>query len=159
RVRVVGSSARQKTFLSPARVEHYTLIEKKGVIQERRIDFPDITFLPEMEVTARHYSWMDFNSLIGDCNMSWVREFYTNAVAYPEGNFTYTVRRVRISYAPKVIDASLGFTQAEHCWDHQWRHSDHTEEEYDQMLHTLALLVRDWQYTTTGSCALLTSPI
>ncbi|MCH82330.1 hypothetical protein A2U01_0003133 [Trifolium medium] len=144
RVRVAGSSARQNIFLSPICAEHFKLIEEKNVIQERSINFPDITFLPEMEATARHYSWMDFNSLIGDCNISWVREFYANAVAYSEEDFTSTVRGVRVSYTPAVIDAALGFTPTEHCWAHQWRYRAHTEEDFDQMLHTLALPGIDW---------------
>ncbi|MCI80019.1 hypothetical protein A2U01_0101290, partial [Trifolium medium] len=50
-----------------------------GVVQERSIDFPAISFLPEMEETAEEYKWMDFDSVIGDCNISWVEEFYANA--------------------------------------------------------------------------------
>ncbi|MCI30300.1 hypothetical protein A2U01_0051509 [Trifolium medium] len=80
RVHVAGSSSRQNIFLSPTCAEHFKLIEKKGVIQERSIDFHDITFLPEMETTARYYSWMDFNFLIGESNASWVEEFYANAL-------------------------------------------------------------------------------
>ncbi|PNY03034.1 hypothetical protein L195_g007983 [Trifolium pratense] len=118
RVRVAGSSSRQNIFLNSACAEHYTLIEKKGVIQERSIDFPDITFLPEMEATARHYRWMNFNALIGDCNLAWVRKFYANVVAYLDGDFTSTVCRVRVSYAPTVIDVALGFRRAEDCWAH-----------------------------------------
>ncbi|MCI70584.1 hypothetical protein A2U01_0091847, partial [Trifolium medium] len=41
------------------------------------------------------------------------------------------------------------------CWANQWRHSDHTDEEYDQMLHTLALPRKDWQYTAAGTRARL----
>ncbi|PNX79706.1 hypothetical protein L195_g035693 [Trifolium pratense] len=140
---------RQNIFLSPTCAEHFNLIEEKGVIQERSINFPDITFLPEMETTARHYSWIYFNSLIGDCNISWVREFYADAVAYFEEDFTSAVRGVRVSYTPAVIDVVFGFAPPEHCWAHQWRHSAHTEDEYDQILHTLALPGRDWQYTST----------
>ncbi|MCH83770.1 hypothetical protein A2U01_0004596 [Trifolium medium] len=104
-----------------------------------------------MEATARHYSWMDFNSVIRDCNISWVREFYANAVAYSEDDFTSTVRGVTVSYTPAVIDAACGFTPTEQCWARQWRHIAHTEEDYGQMLHTLALSGRDWQYISTGA--------
>ncbi|MCI30353.1 hypothetical protein A2U01_0051562, partial [Trifolium medium] len=43
---------------------------------------------------------MDFNTIIGDCNISWVEEFYANALGYTEDDYTSTVRGVRVSYAP-----------------------------------------------------------
>ncbi|MCI89665.1 hypothetical protein A2U01_0110954, partial [Trifolium medium] len=49
-------------------------------VQERSIDFPAISFLPEMQETTKQYKWMDFNMMIGDCNISWVEEFYANAL-------------------------------------------------------------------------------
>ncbi|MCI82149.1 hypothetical protein A2U01_0103423, partial [Trifolium medium] len=52
----------------------------KGIVQERSIDFPAISFLPAMLVTAEDYRWMDFNTMIGDCKISWVEEFYANAL-------------------------------------------------------------------------------
>ncbi|MCI53290.1 hypothetical protein A2U01_0074536, partial [Trifolium medium] len=60
--------------------EHYTLIKTKWIVQERSIDFPWISFLPEMQETAEQYRWMDFNTMIGDCNISWVEKFYANAL-------------------------------------------------------------------------------
>ncbi|MCI71153.1 hypothetical protein A2U01_0092416, partial [Trifolium medium] len=48
-------------------------------MQERSIDFPVISFLLEMQETAERYRWKDFNTMIGDCNISWVEEFYANA--------------------------------------------------------------------------------
>ncbi|MCI45134.1 hypothetical protein A2U01_0066373, partial [Trifolium medium] len=48
---------------------------------------------------------MDFNTMIGDCNISWVEEFYANVLGYAEDEYTSTVRGVRVSYAPDVIDA------------------------------------------------------
>ncbi|MCI73569.1 hypothetical protein A2U01_0094833, partial [Trifolium medium] len=46
------------------------LIKTKGIVQERSIDFPGISFLPEMQKTAERYRWMDFNTMIGDFNIS-----------------------------------------------------------------------------------------
>ncbi|MCI87834.1 hypothetical protein A2U01_0109119, partial [Trifolium medium] len=40
---------------------------------------------------------------------------------------------------------------ADYCWSSQQRASAHTEEEYAKMLQTLALPVRDWRNTATGS--------
>ncbi|MCI74879.1 hypothetical protein A2U01_0096144, partial [Trifolium medium] len=35
-----------------------------------------------MHETTERYRWMDFNNMIGDCNISWVEEFYANALGY-----------------------------------------------------------------------------
>ncbi|MCI62528.1 hypothetical protein A2U01_0083785, partial [Trifolium medium] len=76
RIRVAGSSSRSNRFVDDSKAEHYKLIKTKGIVQERSIDFPVISFLPEMQETAERYKWMDFNTMIGDCNISWVEEFY-----------------------------------------------------------------------------------
>ncbi|MCI57961.1 hypothetical protein A2U01_0079214, partial [Trifolium medium] len=75
RIHVVGSSSRPNRFVDGAKAEHYTLIKTKRIVQERIIDFPEISFLPEMQETTEQYRWMDFNTMIGDCNISWVEEF------------------------------------------------------------------------------------
>ncbi|MCI63359.1 hypothetical protein A2U01_0084616, partial [Trifolium medium] len=56
------------------------------------IDFPAITFLPEMQATAEEYRWMDFNTMIEDCNISCVEEFYANVLGYAADDYTSTVR-------------------------------------------------------------------
>ncbi|MCI55737.1 hypothetical protein A2U01_0076988, partial [Trifolium medium] len=71
RTRVTGSSSRPNRFPDTTKAEHYQLIKTKGVVQDRSIDFPAISFLPEMQDTAERYRWMDFNTMIGDCNISW----------------------------------------------------------------------------------------
>ncbi|MCI73991.1 hypothetical protein A2U01_0095255, partial [Trifolium medium] len=78
---------------------------------ERSIDFPAISFLPAMHATAEEYWWMDFNTMIGECNISWVEEFYANALGYASDDYTSTVRGKTISYASDVIDAIFGFRQ------------------------------------------------
>ncbi|MCI92791.1 hypothetical protein A2U01_0114088, partial [Trifolium medium] len=67
-----------------------------------------------------------------------------NALGYAEDDYTSTVRGVTISYAPDVIDEMFGFQRADYCWASQQRFSVHTDEEYAEMLQTLALLGRDW---------------
>ncbi|MCI78951.1 hypothetical protein A2U01_0100222, partial [Trifolium medium] len=52
RVRVAGSLSRHNRFIDSTKAEHYQLIKTKGVVQERSIDFPTISFLPEMQETA-----------------------------------------------------------------------------------------------------------
>ncbi|MCI44981.1 hypothetical protein A2U01_0066220, partial [Trifolium medium] len=108
-----SSSSRPHRFVDETKAEHYKLSKTKGVVQERSIDFPGISFLPVMQQTAEAYRWMDFNTMIGDYNISWVEEFYDNALGYAEDDYTSTVRRVKISYAPDVIDALFGFRQAD----------------------------------------------
>ncbi|MCI44810.1 hypothetical protein A2U01_0066049, partial [Trifolium medium] len=80
RIRTAGSSSHANRFVDPTKEEHYTIIKTKGIMQERNIDFPAISFLPEMQETTEQYRWMDFNSMIDDCNISWVEEFYANAL-------------------------------------------------------------------------------
>ncbi|MCI67364.1 hypothetical protein A2U01_0088623, partial [Trifolium medium] len=82
--------------------------------QERSIDFPEISFLPEMQETAERYRWKDFNTMIGDCNISWVEEFYANALGYAVDDYTSTVRGRTISNAPDVIDAVFGFRRSDY---------------------------------------------
>ncbi|MCI82360.1 hypothetical protein A2U01_0103634, partial [Trifolium medium] len=72
-------------------------------------------------------------------NISWVEEFYANALGYTLDDYTSTVRGKTISYVPGVIDAAFGFREADYCWASQLRASAHTEEEYAEMLQTLAL--------------------
>ncbi|MCI96674.1 hypothetical protein A2U01_0117974, partial [Trifolium medium] len=43
-----------------------------------------------MQETAEQYKWMDFNSMIGNCNISWVAEFYANALGYALDDYTST---------------------------------------------------------------------
>ncbi|MCI64337.1 hypothetical protein A2U01_0085595, partial [Trifolium medium] len=66
RIRSSGSSSRANRFVDPTKAEHYTVIKTKGILKERSIDFPAISFLPEMQETTEQYKWMDFNSMIGD---------------------------------------------------------------------------------------------
>ncbi|MCI27866.1 hypothetical protein A2U01_0049066, partial [Trifolium medium] len=124
-------------------------------VQERSIDFPNITFLPRMQEIAKGYGWMDFNNMIGNCNIFWVEEFYANALGRPDDDFTSYMRGVEISYAPDVIDTVFGFRPEDHCGVRQWRESAHTEEEYTEMPQTLALPGRDWHYTSRGACSRL----
>ncbi|MCI67649.1 hypothetical protein A2U01_0088908, partial [Trifolium medium] len=55
RIRVASSSSRPNRFVDDAKAEHYMLIKTKGIVQERSIDFPWISFLPEMQETAERY--------------------------------------------------------------------------------------------------------
>ncbi|MCI58852.1 hypothetical protein A2U01_0080107, partial [Trifolium medium] len=89
------------------------------------------------ETTARYYSWMDFNSLIGESNASWVEEFYANALGRADHDYTSTVRGVEVSYAPDVTAF---------CEAYQRRYAPHTDQEYADMLQALALPGRDWHY-------------
>ncbi|MCI69326.1 hypothetical protein A2U01_0090588, partial [Trifolium medium] len=75
---------------------------------------------------------MDFNSMIGDCNISWVEEFYANAFGYALDDYTSAVRGKTINYAPDVIDAVFGFRPTDYCWASQQRARAHTDEEYTE---------------------------
>ncbi|MCI52184.1 hypothetical protein A2U01_0073428, partial [Trifolium medium] len=79
RIGVAGSSSRPHRFVDETKAEHYKLIKTKRIVQERSIDFPGISFLSVMQETVERYRWIDFNTMIGDCNISWVEEFYANA--------------------------------------------------------------------------------
>ncbi|MCH88855.1 hypothetical protein A2U01_0009748, partial [Trifolium medium] len=147
---VASSANRNNCFTTAANAEHYKLIKKKGIVQERSVDFPEISFLPVMQETAEAYHWMDFNTMIGDCNISWVEEFYANALGHAEYDYRSTVRGVTISYTPEEIDAICGFREVEYCRASQRRHGAHTDEEYAEMLQTLALPGRDWHYDSNG---------
>ncbi|MCI91400.1 hypothetical protein A2U01_0112694, partial [Trifolium medium] len=68
-----------------------------------------------------------------------VEEFYANALGYAEDDYTSTVHGVKISYAPDMIDALFGFKQADYYWASHQRFSAHTDQEYAEMLQTLAL--------------------
>ncbi|MCI42158.1 hypothetical protein A2U01_0063394, partial [Trifolium medium] len=62
-----------------------------------------------MQQIAEGYGWINFNNMIGNCNISWVEEFYANAFGCADNDYTSYVRRVEISYAPDVIDTIFGF--------------------------------------------------
>ncbi|MCI16833.1 hypothetical protein A2U01_0037977, partial [Trifolium medium] len=150
RLRRAGSSSDPYRFLDANKKEHYKLIKTKGVVQERSIDFPNITFLPRMQEIAEGYEWMNLNNMIDNCNISWVEEFYANALGRPDDDYTSYVHGVEINYAPDVIDTIFGFRQEEHCWVRQRRETARTDAEYTEMLQTLALPGRDWRYTNHG---------
>ncbi|MCI04404.1 hypothetical protein A2U01_0025451, partial [Trifolium medium] len=137
-------------FLDAAKKEHYSIIQRKGVVQERIIDFPSITYFPRMQQITEGYSWMDFKNMIGVCNISWVEEFYANAYGCEDDDYTSYVRGVDISYAPNMIDTIFGFRPEEHCRVIQRRTAGHIEEEYAEMLHELALPSKDWRYDSHG---------
>jgi hypothetical protein len=61
-------------------------------VHERGIHFPDITYIPRMREIADGYGWMHINNMIGPCNLSWVEEFYANALAYGAEEYTSYVR-------------------------------------------------------------------
>ncbi|MCI63835.1 hypothetical protein A2U01_0085092, partial [Trifolium medium] len=71
---------------------------------------------------------MDFNTMIGKCNISWFEEFYANALGYVTDDYTSTVRGKTISYASDVIDEMFGFRPADYFWASQQRASAHTDE-------------------------------
>ncbi|MCI57106.1 hypothetical protein A2U01_0078357, partial [Trifolium medium] len=80
------------------------------------------------------YRWMNFNNMIGVCNISWVKEFYANSFGREADDYTSFVRGVEINYASDEIDAIFGFIPEEHCMVVQRRTTGHTEEEYTEML-------------------------
>ncbi|MCI47255.1 hypothetical protein A2U01_0068496, partial [Trifolium medium] len=86
------------------------------------------------------------NNMIGECNISWVEEFYANAFGSAADDYTSYVRGVHISYAPDVIDAVFGFRPEENYSVVQRRAGGQIEEEFAEMLHELALLGKDWCY-------------
>ncbi|MCI52483.1 hypothetical protein A2U01_0073727, partial [Trifolium medium] len=92
-----------------------------------------------MREIAEGYGWMNFNNMIGNYNISWVEEFYDNALGRPNDDYTSYVCGVEISYASHVIDTISGFRQKEHCWIRQQREIALTDAEYAEMLQTLAL--------------------
>ncbi|MCI92709.1 hypothetical protein A2U01_0114006, partial [Trifolium medium] len=49
-----------------------------------------------MQQITEGYSWMDFNNMIGDCNISWVEEFYVIAYGREDDDYTSYVRGVEI---------------------------------------------------------------
>ncbi|MCI84543.1 hypothetical protein A2U01_0105821, partial [Trifolium medium] len=69
----------------------------------------------------------------------WVEEFYANALGYALDDYTSTAQGKTIRYTPGRIDEIFGFREVEYCWASQQRASAHTEEEYADMLQTLAL--------------------
>ncbi|MCH89444.1 hypothetical protein A2U01_0010340, partial [Trifolium medium] len=105
----VASSSQVSRFTIPACADHYHIIKDKGIVHERSINFPAISFLPVMAETAEAYRWMEFNSMIGESNASRVEEFYANVLGRADNDYTSTVRGVEISYAPDVIDQVFGF--------------------------------------------------
>ncbi|MCI46233.1 hypothetical protein A2U01_0067473, partial [Trifolium medium] len=60
-----SSSSDAHRFLDTNKKEHYQLIKTNEVVQERSIDFPNITLLPRMQEIAEGYGWMEFNNMIG----------------------------------------------------------------------------------------------
>ncbi|MCI15497.1 hypothetical protein A2U01_0036635, partial [Trifolium medium] len=68
-----------------------------------------------------------------------MEEFYVNAYGRLDDDYTSYVRGVEINYAPDVIDTIFGFKPEEHCWVRQRHDTAHTDEEYTEMLQTLAL--------------------
>ncbi|MCI73014.1 hypothetical protein A2U01_0094278, partial [Trifolium medium] len=57
RTRIAGSSSssRPDRFVDPTKTEHYSVIKTKGIVQQRSINFPAISFLPAMQATAEDY--------------------------------------------------------------------------------------------------------
>ncbi|MCI92728.1 hypothetical protein A2U01_0114025, partial [Trifolium medium] len=47
-----------------------------------------------MQQITEGYGWMDFNNMIGVCNISWVDEFYANAYGREDDDYTSYVRGV-----------------------------------------------------------------
>ncbi|MCI47474.1 hypothetical protein A2U01_0068716, partial [Trifolium medium] len=101
--------------LDEAKEDHYEIIRKKGVVQKRSIDFPNIITYPRMRQITEAYGWMNFNNMIDSCNISWVKEFYANSFGRADNDYTSYVRGVENSYAPSVIDSIFGFRPEEHC--------------------------------------------
>jgi hypothetical protein len=99
-----SSSSTPDRFLSTETREHFSLIKEKGVIREKAINFLEIAAFPRMQEIAEHFGWMHFNTMIEESNLSWVEEFYANALAYETGEFRFYVRGVEISYTPATID-------------------------------------------------------
>jgi hypothetical protein len=97
--------------------------------------------------------------MIGLCNMSLVEEFYANALAYGENDYTSYVWGVENSYAPEVIDGVFGFREEDYCGVRLWRaaawNGTMTDEEYANMLHELVMPGIDWRYTNQGARARL----
>ncbi|MCI24889.1 hypothetical protein A2U01_0046075 [Trifolium medium] len=103
-----------------------------------------------MREIADAYGWMNFNNMIGHCNISWVEEFYANSFGRADDDFTSYLRGVEINYAPDVIDGIFKFRQEEDCWVRQRRTAALTDEEYTEMLQTLGMPGNDWHYNRQG---------
>ncbi|MCH82726.1 hypothetical protein A2U01_0003537 [Trifolium medium] len=72
--------------------------------------------------------WMNFNNMIDNYNISWVKKFYANSYGRADDDYTSFARGVEISYAPSVIDGIFGFIPEEHCSVMQRRADGQTEE-------------------------------
>jgi hypothetical protein len=77
-----STSAIPPCFLSSITRKHYDTVKDKGLIHEIGIDFHAFDPLPRVREIATGYGWMPFNNMLGECNTTWVEEFYTNAMAY-----------------------------------------------------------------------------
>ncbi|KAK2373934.1 hypothetical protein QL285_074935 [Trifolium repens] len=142
-------------FLSSLTRKHYDTVQDKGLIQEIGIDFHAFDPLPRVREIATGYGWMPFNNMLGECNTTWVEEFYANALAYGAGDYRSYVRGVTISFAPDVIDTTFGFRPEEYYGVRMrrasLRDSAITDAEYDQMSEALAMPGKDWRYSTQGA--------
>ncbi|MCI25050.1 hypothetical protein A2U01_0046238, partial [Trifolium medium] len=136
-------------FLDKAKKDHYEIIRDKRVVQERSIDFPNIVTYPRMRQITEEYGWIKFNNMIGSCNISWVKELYANSYGRADDDYTSYVRGVDISYAPDVIDDIFGFRPEEHCMVMHRLAAGQTEQEFDDILHELALPGKEWYYSNT----------
>ncbi|MCH96253.1 hypothetical protein A2U01_0017237 [Trifolium medium] len=82
-----SSSRAYYRFLDDETEAHYDTIHQKGVILERRIDFPSIPAYPRMRLITEACRWMNFNNMISDSNISWVEEFYANAYGHAANDY------------------------------------------------------------------------
>ncbi|MCI15449.1 hypothetical protein A2U01_0036587 [Trifolium medium] len=65
-----SSSCGYTLFLDDEKEDHFETIHRKGIVQERSIDFPNITSHPRMQEIAEAYGWMNFNNMIGNINIT-----------------------------------------------------------------------------------------
>ncbi|MCI35378.1 hypothetical protein A2U01_0056599, partial [Trifolium medium] len=130
--------------------DHYYTICNKRVIPEKAVDFSELPAAwSAVEEIFAHYQWRGFNDSIGQSNISWVHEFYANAL----GNepFTSWVRGVRVSYSPDIIEGVFGFRASGQCTVTPRRLQGATTKAVcDEMLPHLALPGVGWFIGSAG---------
>ncbi|KAJ9539099.1 hypothetical protein OSB04_031832 [Centaurea solstitialis] len=96
---------------------------------------------PEMKRVVEAMKWETLFDCIGEYNLDWVREFFTELAVTPETELM--VRQTPVSYSAEGINELLGLTPPEES-EYDRLQTQATPEDYDMLLERLSVEGSGW---------------
>ncbi|KAJ9535075.1 hypothetical protein OSB04_un001850 [Centaurea solstitialis] len=140
--KVISASTSPIDLLSgPLAVSKYPLFATRSAHTPRVYPKTLVHAYPELKRVVEAMKWETLFDCIGEYNLDWVREFFTELAVTPGTELM--VRQTPVSYSAEAINELLGLTPPEES-EYDRLQTQATKEDYDMLIERLSVEGSKW---------------